>query len=199
MTTTPHPAQTRLLDPEAGLALPDGLIYQEAFLSEAEEAALLDAIRDVEMHDIVMHGVVARRRSHHYGWKYDYASWKLDPGPPIPAFLLPLRRRAAEFAGVDEAAFEEALINQYTPGAGIGWHRDSPAFGIVVGVSLGAACQLRLRRDEKTPAADWIRLQLPPRSAYLLSGPARHVWQHSIPPLDDLRYSVTFRTLTNKK
>ena len=198
MTTAYRPSQSRLLDPQAGLALPDGFVYQDAFISEAEEASLLGAIRGVEMHDIVMHGVVARRRSHHYGWKYDYASWKLDPGPPIPPFLLALRDRVAEFAGLEPEAFEEALINEYSPGAGIGWHRDSPAFGIVVGVSLGAACQLRLRRDERSPAGDWVRLQAQPRSAYLLSGEARHVWQHSVPPLDGLRYSVTFRTLVER-
>src|SRR5581483_6633519 len=160
MPTASHPAQTRLLDPQAGLALPEGFVYQESFISAAEEAALLGALRDVQMHDIVMHGVVARRRSHHYGWKYDYASWKLNPGPPIPPFLLPLRDRVAQFAGLPAEAFEEALINEYAPGAGIGWHRDSPAFGIVAGVSLGAECNLRLRRGEKSPASDWVRLHL---------------------------------------
>jgi len=35
-----------------------------------------------------------------------------------------------------------------------------------------------------------------PRSIYVLSGEARTVWEHSIPPLDKLRYSLTFRTLS---
>jgi alkylated DNA repair protein (DNA oxidative demethylase) len=188
--------QARLLEPQAGFLLPDGFVYQENFITSGEEAAVLDAIGRVEFHDIVMHGVTARRRSAHYGWKYDYGSWRLHPAPEMPSFLIPLRHLAAQFAGVEEQAFEHALINQYAPGAAIGWHRDSPPFGIIAGVSLGSECELRLRREGDS-ARDWVRIPATPRSVYLLSGPVRHDWQHSVPPVNARRYSVTFRTLVS--
>ena len=88
----------------------------------------------------------------------------------------------------------QVLINDYRPGAGIGWHRDKPQFGEVVGVSLLAPCNFRLRR-KSGDAWDRFSLTVEPRSAYMLAGPSRTVWQHSVPPLDRHRYSITFRTL----
>ena len=118
--------------------------------------------------------------------------------PPIPAFLAPVRERIAAFAGKPAEAFEQVLINEYLPGAGIGWHRDKAHFELVVGVSLLACCRFRFRRQTD---AGWDRLSLnvEPRSAYLLTGPARHVWEHSIPPLDHHRYSITLRNLAASK
>ena len=111
-----------------------------------------------------------------------------------PAFLLPLRARAAAFASVSPESLQQVLINQYAPGAGIGWHRDKPMFGDVIAVSLAAPCTLRLRRRDEN---GWERasVQVQPRSAYVLRGEVRWDWQHSIPPVEELRYSVTFRTL----
>jgi DNA oxidative demethylase len=156
-----------------------------------------------------MRGQVARRRTVHLGWLYAYEGRAIEPGPPVPEFLLPLRERAAALAGVEPGALGEVLVTEYTPGAGIGWHRDAPMFGSVVGVSLAGACRFRMRRATTGSAAGsgvtgaggtragWRihELTLAPRSAYLLRGAARWVWQHSIPPAKTLRYSVTFRTL----
>jgi alkylated DNA repair dioxygenase AlkB len=105
-----------------------------------------------------------------------------------------LRDRAAAFAGIDPMALEHALLTEYSAGAGIGWHRDRPVFDDVIGISLGAPCRFRLRRKQ---GASWQRaaIELLPRSAYLLRGPVRREWEHSIPPLDELRYSVTFRSV----
>jgi alkylated DNA repair dioxygenase AlkB len=41
-------------------------------------------------------------------------------------------------------------------------------------------------------------LEVAPGSAYLLSGEARHEWEHSIAPGDQLRFSITFRSLSDK-
>jgi alkylated DNA repair dioxygenase AlkB len=79
------------------------------------------------------------------------------------------------------------------PGAGIGWHRDKKMFGDIIGISLLAPCTFRLRL-KKGSSWDRISFQANPRSAYLLGGPSRTTWEHSIPPLDRLRYSITFRT-----
>ena len=117
-----------------------------------------------------------------------------SPGPPIPDFLLPLRARAADLAGVAPDDLAEALITEYSPGAAIGWHKDAHPFDIVVGISLLSASRFRFRRG-KVRAWETAEVPLPPRSAYVLTGPARTEWEHSIPPVKALRYSVTFRTL----
>jgi alkylated DNA repair dioxygenase AlkB len=140
------------------------------------------------------HGYLANRRVVGFGYCYDYSSRTVRPAAPTPAFLLPVRERIAAFSGQPAEAFEQVLINDYRPGAGIGWHRDKAHFEVVVGVSLLAPCRFRFRR--KTDAR-WDRLSLivEPCSAYLMTGPARRVWEHSIPPLDGHRYSITLRTL----
>lgn len=144
-----------------------------------------------------MRGQVARRRTLHYGWLYGYDSLEVRPGPPLPGDLLPLRERAATLAGLAPESLEEALLSRYPPGAGIGWHRDAPAFGpVVVGVSLGAPCVMRFRPGVSGRTA--YELALEPRSAYALRGAARASWRHSIPPVRALRYSITFRTLKRR-
>ena len=86
------------------------------------------------------------------------------------------------------------MVTEYAPGAGIGWHRDRPEFDKVIGLSFVSEAVIRFRRRRD---AGWERASLPlaPGSAYLLDGPARQDWQHSITPGEQLRYSVTFRTL----
>lgn len=173
---------------------PEGFIYQPRFVSDAEQHGLLDEIRPLEFHEVRMHGVVARRRVIQYGWKYAFDGARLSQGPALPAFLLPLRGRAATLAAVAPDTLSEALITEYQPGAAIGWHRDAPGFGIVVGVSLLSACRFRFRRGPQR-SSERVTLTLEPGSAYVLSGPARSDWQHSIRDVDALRYSITFRTL----
>lgn len=177
--------------------LPEGFIYHTQFISADEEARLLGEIRSLEFHEVRMHGVVARRRVIQYGWKYTFDGARLSEGAPIPGFLLPLRDRAAPLASVAPESLSEALITEYQPGAPIGWHRDAPGFGIVVGVSLLAACRFRFRKGPER-GSPRVSLTLEPRSAYVLAGPARTEWQHSIPEVDALRYSITFRTLRKR-
>jgi len=141
-----------------------------------------------------MHGVVARRRVLHFGWSYAFDSARIAPGPEIPDYLLGLRERLGRFAAVAPEDLREALITEYPAGAGIGWHRDAPAFGIVAAVSLMAPCRMRFRRGE-TGQWETTEITLEPRSAYAITGVSRSGWQHSIPPTKALRYSITFRTL----
>ncbi len=128
--------------------LPSGFLYRPEFVGEDEERRLLEAIGALTFGEVRMHGVVARRRVAHFGWRYGYESWRIEPGPPIPDVLLPLRARAAALLGVAPGALAEALVTQYPPGAGIGWHRDAPAFGDVIGVSLLGTCRFRFARGE---------------------------------------------------
>lgn len=177
-----------------GPALPPGLRHQDGFLSVPEEQELLARFSSLEFREVSMRGVTARRRVIQYGWHYNFESYKLTQGPPIPEFLFPIRQRAAGVAGVPPDTFSEALLMEYSPGATIGWHRDAPTFGVVAGISLGAACRFRFRRGR---TGNWKTFELPlaPRSIYVLDGEARSAWQHSIPGVKDLRYSITFRTL----
>ena len=172
----------------------EGFLYRESFITPDEELGLLHRVRSLDFHEMKMRGVVARRRVIHYGVKYSFETFKASEGPPIPTFLLPLRERAAAFAAVQAEALAEALLTEYAPGAPIGWHRDAPGFGVVVGISLLAPCRFRFRRGE-TRAWETTEVPLAPRSIYMLTGPARSEWQHSIPAVSALRYSLTFRTL----
>lgn len=179
-------------------ALPDdappGFVYRADFVSPAEERDLVDGIRKIEFSEVKMRGAVARRRAAHFGWLYGYETFRIEPGPPIPDFLLPLRERVGELAGVAPDAFVEVLLNEYPPGAGIGWHRDAPMFGVLAGVSLLGACRLRFERGQAAERQTRA-VALAPRSAYLLTADARETWRHSIPPTKEPRYSLTFRTL----
>jgi alkylated DNA repair dioxygenase AlkB len=174
--------------------LPEGFRYQPELLSPADEGALVGAVRALPLREFLFHGHVGRRRVVSFGWRYDFEAEALRPGEPIPPWLLGLRAAAAAFAGVEPGRLAQALVTEYDAGAAIGWHRDKGVFGDVVGVSLLAPCTFRLRRRA---GAGWERASLTaePRSAYLLRGPARTEWEHSIPPVAALRYSVTFRSL----
>lgn len=174
--------------------VPPGFIYRPAFLDEVEERDLVEHVRAIDFVDVKMHGVVARRRTAHFGWLYGYETARIAPGPPIPEFLLPLRERVGDLAGVAPDALAESLITEYPPGAGIGWHRDAPMFDVVAGVSLLGACRFRFERGQGGER-ETRAVTLAPRSAYLLTGEARTTWRHSIPPMKEPRYSVTFRTL----
>lgn len=174
---------------------PDGLVYQPEFVTEAEEGALVAAFDTGDWEEVHMRGQTARRTVRHFGHRYDYEGWRLVPADPLPDSVVWLRRRAGALAEVAPDDFTETLVTRYPPGAGIGWHRDAPLFGAkVVGVSLLAPCRMRFQR--RTAEVRRVHeLQLAPRSAYVLSGAARWSWQHSIPAVAGLRYSVTFRTV----
>jgi alkylated DNA repair dioxygenase AlkB len=173
-------------------ALPAGFAYRDDFVSPEEEHALAEQFEALPFKPFEFHGFLGKRRVVSFGWRYDFAGQALRDSDPIPFFLLPLRQKAADFAGVPPESLEQILINEYGPGAGIGWHRDKPMFQDVIAISLLAPCVLRLRRKHGT---EWERASrdIRARSAYLLRGPIRRDWEHSIPPVDQLRYSVTFR------
>jgi DNA oxidative demethylase len=176
---------------------PEGLVYRPDLLTVEEEAEALDVLASLRFDPIVMHGQPAKRTARHFGLDYDYEARTPQPGEPVPDWIFPVRERAAELAGHDPDELVEVLVQRYPPGSTIGWHRDAPAFGTVVGVSLGGASRLRFQRGKGDDRRVWEVL-LEPRSGYVLAGKARTSWQHSIPPTKELRYSITFRTLRKR-
>ena len=174
-----------------------GLDYREDFITAAEERELLDRLGAVELAPFRFHGWLGNRKTQSFGWRYDFDDASFAPTDEIPQWLLPLRAKAAEFARLGPDQFVQALIARYDPGAGIGWHRDRDVFDQVVGVSLATPATLRFRQRT---ASGFRRasLDVAPRSAYLLSGEVRREWEHRITPGDQLRFSITFRTLSDK-
>jgi DNA oxidative demethylase len=174
-------------------------VFEPEFLSPGDEEALLAEVERLEFHEIRLHGVAARRTARHFGLDYDYERRAhVDEAEPLPGWLIPLRDRCGELAGVAGGDLVEALVQRYPEGATIGWHRDAPSFGVVVGVSLRSSCRFRFRRGGAGDRTAY-ELALPPRSAYVLAAAARTAWQHSVPPTRELRYSITFRTLRERR
>jgi len=174
-----------------------GLEYRPDFIGDDVERELIGHLSVAELLPFKFQGWTGKRRTRTFGWRYDFDDRSFAPAEPIPDWLLPLRAKAAAFAGVSPEDFVHALLVRYDPGAGIGWHRDRPVFETVVGVSLGAPAVLRFRRRREV-GFERASIDLEPRSAYRLSGPARHEWEHSIAPGETLRFLITFRTFSGK-
>jgi len=184
------PQQADLFEPTS--KYPAGFRYAEEFISRAEERCLVEHLQRLEFKPFEFQGFLGKRRIVPFGWRYDFNGGGLQQTNDIPNFLLPLRERAAAFADLQRTDLQQVLVTEYQPGAPIGWHKDRSVFGELVGVSLLSACTFRFRRKA---GAGWERssIVLAPRSAYLLHGPARTEWEHSIPAVMELRYSITFR------
>jgi len=177
--------------------LPEGLVYEPGFLAAGEEAELVRIFHGLPFASYDWHGYTARRRVLEFGLEYDFNTHKATPAQDFPEFLIPVRERAARFAGLAAASLVEGMVSEYTPGAPIGWHRDAPQFGTIIGISLGGESRMRFRpyKAEGKP----VTLLLEPRSLYILRGAARWRFQHSIPAVKELRYSITFRTLRGQE
>jgi alkylated DNA repair dioxygenase AlkB len=182
----------------AAQELPEGFKYQAGIISSEDEKLLLDHTQQLPFKEFQFQGFVGKRRVISYGWQYDFNERVLRQAGKIPPFLLPLREAAADFAGIAPEQLAQALLTEYDAGASIGWHRDKKMFGDVIGISLLSACRFRFRRKA---GSTWERVSLmaEPRSVYLLRGPSRTEWEHSIPAVDALRYSITFRTLSQSR
>ena len=174
-----------------------GLDYRPGFIGEAEEQALIDQLAAQELTPFRFQGWLGNRKPQSFGWRYDFDDASFTRTEPIPEWLAPLRAAAASFAGVAPDDFVHVLLARYDPGAGIGWHKDRDVFEQVVGVSLGTPAVLRFRQ-RTTSGFRRTSLEVAPRSAYLLSGEARWEWEHRITPGDQLRFSITLRTLSAK-
>jgi len=177
-------------------ALPEGMVCQTGFLTGEEEAALVRLAASLPLKEMNYRGFTARRRVVSYGGQYDFQANRLEAASPLPPQLEPLRAKVAAWLGVAPATFTHTLVAEYREGTPLGWHRDVPDFEDVVGVSLLGEAIMRFRPypPSEPKKAGVIKLVVEPRSIYLLRGPARWAWQHSVAPTRTLRYSITFRT-----
>lgn len=182
------------LESVARSPMPAGFRYAPDLIDTAEEARLVEAFADLPFKEFEFHGFLGKRRVVPFGFRFDYNDGGLQTAAPMPDFLLPLRDRAAVFAGLPADRLAHALVTEYRLGAAIGWHRDRPHYDDVIGISLSSPCTFRLRRKRD---ASWERasLRIDRRSIYLMRGPSRWEWEHSIPAVDALRYSITFRSM----
>ena len=183
--------------------LPQGLVYRPDFVAADEEAALLAAIETLPLEPAQYKEYTAKRRVTGFGSRYDYATNDLVAAPPLPPFLHALRLRIAQWLRIPESRFVHALITEYRPGTPIGWHRDAPQYDIVAGVSLLSSCRMKFRpyvrpHAQSSGGARRIathEITLERRSAYLMTGESRNAYEHHIPAVGTLRYSITFRTV----
>jgi alkylated DNA repair dioxygenase AlkB len=191
------PSQTHLFD-ALPIIQPEGLSYAADFLSRAEEMALISLIQTLPLKEMRYKDYIARRRVISFGGQYDFDANRLQPSAPLIAALEPLRAKIAAWARTEESRFKQVLIAEYRPGTPLGWHRDVPDFEDVVGVSLlnEAAMRFRPYPPSGSQSKQILKITLEPRSIYLLRGPARWDWQHSVPPVNALRYSITLRTVS---
>jgi alkylated DNA repair dioxygenase AlkB len=182
---------------ESAPPMPEGFRYAPDLIGAADEARLTEAFGDLPFKEFEFHGFLGKRRVVSFGFRYDFNGGGLKAAEPMPQFLEPVRERAAAFAGLAPEQLQHALITEYRPGTSIGWHRDRPDYSDVIGVSLKSPCTFRMRRKRGTA---WERavMRLDRRSVYLLRGPSRDDWEHSIPAVEELRYSITFRSLRGK-
>jgi alkylated DNA repair dioxygenase AlkB len=182
-------------DADAAVSM-EGLRYQADFLSGDEEAGLLDIVRSLPLRAARYKEYTARRRVVSFGGAFDYDDNVLRPGEPLDEWLMPLRDRVAAWLDLSPDALAHALVAEYTPGTPLGWHRDVPDFEMIAGISLGSEATLRFRPypPSHPHAREVHQLPVAPRSIYKMAGPARWNWQHCVPPVKALRWSITFRT-----
>jgi len=185
---------------ELSTNVPEGFFYKRNFVSATEEQELIKQIQKLSLVSFKYYQFTGKRRTASFGWQYEFGRDEITRASDMPEFLMQLRERAGKLFEIDADSLVQASIVEYPVGAPIGWHRDIPQFGIIIGVSLGAVCRMRLREYRRrgpkaSRRADGVSIELQPRSIYLMSGPSRQLWQHSIPPVKELRYSIVMRTL----
>jgi alkylated DNA repair dioxygenase AlkB len=184
--------QQSLFGEQAAPGLPEGFAYLPEFLSPDEEARLAAWLATLPFQPFQFRGYEGKRRVISFGWQYDFTRSHLEKAGDMPPELKPVRARAAAFADLAPDELQQCLLNEYLPGAPIGWHRDRPMFEKVLGISLLAPCVFRLRR-RVGDGFERQAIELAPRSIYRITGEARTGWEHSIPPVKAHRYSITFR------
>ena len=183
--------------------VPEGFFYHPEVISAGEEHELIREIQRLQLAPFKYYQFTGKRRTISFGWQYEFGTSEITAAPDMPPFLIPVRTRAGHLFNIDPKSLVQTSIIEYSTGSPIGWHRDIPRFGVVIGISLGAACRMRFRkysrvRPQRFSRDEILSIELQPCSIYLMSGASREIWQHSIPPVKELRYAIMMRTLRAK-
>lgn len=176
---------------------PEGFVYTADFLTTDEEMELYKEISKIELHEFIFQGFKANRKVVSFGYDYSFDKRILTKGKDIPAAFDFLIEKVSRQIAVEADQFAELLVIEYPPGAVMNWHRDAEPFGLIAGISLIEDCTFRLRPHDKAKQtrASVISFPVRRRSLYVMKGPARTDWQHSVTPVKQTRYSITLRTL----
>ena len=178
------------------IKFPAGFSYVPEFLNSDEEENLLFEISKIQLHTFTFQGFEAKRKVASFGYDYSFDKRTISKGNPIPNQFQWLIEKVIDYLK-EPKDFAEMLITQYPTGSVINWHRDAPPFDIIVGISLLGDCRFRFRPHDKAKQGRKSIISFPVkrRSLYVMKGPARSAWEHSILPVPAIRYSITLRTL----
>jgi alkylated DNA repair dioxygenase AlkB len=177
--------------------LPPGFDYYPGFITEAEEADLVNVIEQFDLQTMKFHEYEAKRKVISFGLGWSFTEQKLKQGNVIPVQFDFLVDRIAQQLSIPTELIAQFLITEYPVGSVINWHRDAPPFDIIAGVSLLTDCSFKLRPQDKEQQTRSATISLPVqrRSLYTMQGAAKSGWQHCTAPVNKIRYSLTFRTL----
>lgn len=182
-----------------------GLTYIEDFLSEEEATELINII-DANTWDNTL-----KRRTQHYGYRYNYNHINKDQSAPveeIPKELISLfgKLRSHNLASDIDIKKLQVIINEYEAGQGIGAHIDDPKrFGDwIISVSLNSDCMVIF--TNKANKSETIKMRIKKNSVYQMTKDSRYKWTHQINGVKidhyndcdyvrDRRISVTFRIM----
>jgi alkylated DNA repair dioxygenase AlkB len=177
--------------------LPQGLQYFPGFITASEEMTLLEEISKLDLSPMKFHAYEAKRKTAGFGYDWSFESRTLSKGTPIPPAFNFLLDKVARQMSIEPPGFGAMLVTEYPVGSVINWHRDAPPFDVIAGVSLLSDCSFRFRPYDKArqDRKSIISIPLERRSLYIMAGESRSEWEHSIPAVKHVRYSITLRTL----
>jgi alkylated DNA repair dioxygenase AlkB len=166
------PADTELERNYLGIR---GLVYLPRFLPTEEQGRVLAEIDNgLWLGDL-------RRRVQHYGYKYDYRARIINHSMrvgPLPPFAADVAERLMSRGLINEFP-DQAIVNEYQPGQGIGAHVDCETCfrNTIVTVSLGSTCEMDFVSLESSEVRSIL---LEPGSVLVLRDAGRYRWMHRI-------------------
>ena len=172
------------------------LVHKPEFLSEAEEARLLQWFRTGLAPAGREHAGAVRRSVWRFGSDKPYASYMRSS--QIPELFKDIidRLMAENIISPANHKPDSVTINEYQPGQLIAPHIDHVDSGKVITVISLASPALMLFENGNSPSSNALYLHLAPRCLTQISDSLRYDWKHSIAPVSQTRYSLVFRCST---
>jgi alkylated DNA repair dioxygenase AlkB len=168
-----------------------GLTYIPNYISAAHEESLIKLIDAKEWN------LQLKRRTQHYGYKYDYKARVINAASYLGAMPDWLEELCEGLKNIFPKKPDQVIVNEYLPGEGIASHIDClTCFSeTVCSLSLASGCMMDLKNGAMKKS-----IYLEAKSLLILSHQARYQWHHAIAPRKSdngikrkLRISLTFR------